>query len=111
MEIKQVEKIVVKSLEDSKALDIQVLDVTNKCSFTDRMIVATGTSTTHVKSTGNFIVKAFKDAGEPPLGVESSQDPEWVLIDLGVAVVHVMTEGSRAKYQLEKLWSFEPERN
>jgi ribosome-associated protein len=111
MELKQVETLAVQHLEDSKAIDIQVLDVTQKCSFTDRMIVATGTSTTHVKSTGNSVAKAFKDAGQPALGMESTQDPEWVLIDLGVSVVHVMTESARAKYQLEKLWSFEPERD
>lgn len=111
MNIEQVEKMVVDSLENSKALSIEILDVTKKCSFTDRMIVATGTSTTHVKSTGNAVAQAFKDAGVPPLGVESSQDPEWVLIDLGVAIVHVMTKLAREKYQLEQLWSFEPNAN
>jgi ribosome-associated protein len=111
MNTAEVEKIIVSNLEDSKALDIQVLDVRKKCSFTDTMIVATGTSTTHVKSTGNTVAKAFKDIGNPALGVESSQDPEWVLIDLGVAVVHVMTKAARERYQLEKLWSFEPTRN
>lgn len=111
MNTEQVRKLVVSNLEDSKALDIQVIDVKEKCTFTDVMIVATGTSTTHVKSTGNAVEQAFKKNGTPALGVESSQDPEWVLIDLGVAVVHVMTAAARERYQLEKLWSFEPARD
>jgi len=111
MDTIQTEKLVLTNLENAKALDIQVLDVRKKCTFTNKMIVATGTSTTHVKSTGAFVEKAFKDIGEPALGVESSQDPEWVLIDLDAVVVHVMTAAAREKYQLEKLWSFEPVRD
>lgn len=111
MNTQQVEELVVSKLEDSKALDIQGLDVTKKCTFTDKMIVATGTSTTHVRSTGSTVEKAFKDIGNPALGVESSQDPEWVLIDLGIVIVHIMTAAAREKYQLEKLWSFEPARS
>ncbi|BBN60310.1 ribosome silencing factor [Hydrogenovibrio marinus] len=104
MDIKDVEDLVVKTLEDSKARDIQVLDVTELCSFTDRMIVATGTSSTHVRSTGDAVAQAFKDINEAPLGVEAGPEPDWVLVDLGNAVVHVMTESARAHYQLEKLW-------
>lgn len=104
MDIQAVEALIVKSLEDSKARDIQVLDVKALCSFTDLMVVATGTSTTHVRSTGEAVAQAFKDAGEPAMGVEAGPEPDWVLIDLGNAIVHVMTESARAHYQLEKLW-------
>lgn len=104
MDLKKTETLIVSALEDSKARDIQVIDVSGVSSFTDLMVIATGTSTTHVKSTGNSVSQAFKDAGEPPLGMEAGPDPDWVLIDLGNAIVHVMTESARAHYQLEKLW-------
>lgn len=108
MNAEQIESLVVSSLEDAKARDIQVLDVSHLCSFTDKMVIATGTSTTHVRSTGNAVAQAFKDAGEPPMGVEAGPEPDWVLVDLGSAVVHVMTESARAHYQLEKLWDIKP---
>lgn len=108
MNAEQIESLVVSALEDAKARDIQVMDVSELCSFTDKMIVATGTSTTHVRSTGSAVAQAFKDAGEPPLGVEAGPEPDWVLVDLGAAIVHVMTESARAHYQLEKLWNIKP---
>ena len=111
MNVEQIEALVVKTLEDGKARDIQVMNVEGISSFTDRMIVATGTSTTHVKSNGNAVSQAFKDINQPPLGMETTQDPQWVLIDLGDVVVHVMTESARAHYQLEKLWAREPDRS
>ncbi|GAB6070929.1 ribosome silencing factor [Thiomicrorhabdus hydrogeniphila] len=104
MNIKEVEDLIVKTLEDSKARDIQVMDIKGISSFADLMIVATGTSTTHVKALGSHVEQAFKEAGEPPLGVEAGPQPDWVLVDLGNAIVHVMTEGARAHYALEKLW-------
>lgn len=110
MNVQQIEALVVKTLEDGKARDIQVMNIEGISTFTDRMIVASGTSTTHVKSNGNAVAQAFKDIDEPPLGVETTQDPQWVLIDLGDVVVHVMTESAREHYQLEKLWEKKPER-
>ncbi|WP_369699484.1 ribosome silencing factor [Thiomicrorhabdus sp. Milos-T2] len=104
MDIKQIETLIVNTLEDSKARDIQVMDVKGISSFADLMVVATGTSTTHVKALGSHVELAFKEAGEPPLGVEAGPQPDWVLVDLGNAIVHVMTEGARAHYALEKLW-------
>lgn len=104
MTLKEVENLVVETLDDAKARDIQVIDVAGISSFADLMIIATGTSTTHVRSVGSFVEQAFKEAGEPPMGVESGPQPDWVLIDLGNVIVHVMTEGARAHYALEKLW-------
>ncbi len=104
MDINQIQSLVVETLDDSKARDIQVIDVTGVSSFADVMIVATGTSTTHVRSLGAHVEKAFKEAGEPPLGVEGGPQPDWVLVDLGNAIVHIMTEGARAHYAIEKLW-------
>lgn len=104
MELDQIKALIVETLEDSKARDIQVIDVEGVSSFADLMVVATGTSTTHVKSTGNAVAQAFKDLNMPPLGVEAGPQPDWVLVDLGEAIVHVMTEAARAHYSLEKLW-------
>ncbi len=109
MDLKQTEALIVETLENSKARDIQLMDVSEVSSFTDLMVVATGTSTTHVKSTGSAVSQAFKEAGEPPLGTEAGPEPDWVLVDLGNAIVHVMTESARAHYQLEKLWDIKPE--
>lgn len=104
MELEAVKNLIVESLENAKARDIQVIDVSGISTFADLMVVATGTSTTHVKSTGFAVAQAFKDAGETPLGVEAGPQPDWVLVDLGDAIVHVMTENARAHYALEKLW-------
>jgi ribosome-associated protein len=105
MNSEQLKNLVLETLENSKGRDIQVLDVRNNCDFTDYMVIVTGTSTTHVKAMGEAVSTDAKHAGHPPLGVEAPQDPEWVLVDLGDVIVHVMTERSRAFYALEKLWS------
>lgn len=104
MDLVQIESLIVTTLDDSKARDIQVMDVKGVSSFADLMVVATGTSTTHVRALGSHVEQAFKEAGEPPLGVEGGPQPDWVLVDLGNAVVHIMTEGARAHYAIEKLW-------
>lgn len=104
MDLKEIENLVVQTLDDSKARDIQSIDVSGISSFADLMVVATGTSTTHVRALGSHVEQAFKEAGEPPLGVEGGPQPDWVLVDLGNAIVHIMTEGARAHYAIEKLW-------
>jgi ribosome-associated protein len=105
MPVDELLALVVDALEDLKAVDIKVLDVTGMTSITDRMVVAGGTSTRHVRSLADHVVLEAKQAGNPPLGVEGEQAGEWVLIDLGDVVVHVMLPPVRAFYALEKLWS------
>ncbi|WP_324187611.1 ribosome silencing factor [Thiomicrorhabdus heinhorstiae] len=104
LDLKATEELIVKTLDDGKARDIQVIDIAGISSFADLMVIATGTSTTHVRALGSHLEQAFKEIGEPPLGVESGPQPDWVLVDLGDAIVHVMTEAARAHYALEKLW-------
>ncbi|CAN8141092.1 ribosomal silencing factor RsfS [uncultured Thiomicrorhabdus sp.] len=104
MSLEQVKELAVTTLDDSKGRDIQVIDIEGVSSFADLMIVCTGTSTTHVRAMGGHLEKAFKEAEEPPLGVEGGPQPDWVLVDLGNVIVHIMTEAARAHYALEKLW-------
>jgi ribosome-associated protein len=98
-------EIVTAALEDLKAVDIRVIDVRGQTSITDRMVIASGTSTRHVKALADSVAVQAKRHGFPALGVEGEQAAEWVLIDLGDVVVHVMLPETRNFYALEKLWS------
>jgi ribosome-associated protein len=95
-------------LEDAKARDIQVIDLTDRSSFADYMVIASGTSSRQVKSMSERLVQRAKANDIQPLGVEGSDDAEWVLVDLADVVVHVMQPQTRAFYNLEKLWSAPP---
>ena len=100
----QLQQLVVSALEDFKAIDTLVIDVSDASPLTERMVIASGNSTRHVKSMAeNLIVKA-KSEGNPPLGVEGQQEGEWVLVDLNDVIVHLMLPQTRAFYNLEKLW-------
>ena len=91
-------------LDDMKAEDITVMDVKQKTTVTDWIIVASGTSSRHVKAIANNIVVEAKKAGKPPYGVEGEDVGEWVLVDLGDVIVHVMQKDVREFYDLESLW-------
>jgi ribosome-associated protein len=91
-------------LEDLKAEDIVSLNVRNKSSVTDTMIIASGRSTRHVKSISDNIIKKLKKIKIKPLGIEGYSKSEWILIDFGDVLVHVMHPETREFYSLEKLW-------
>ena len=99
--------LVITELDDRKAENIVTIDVIGKSSFTDYMVVATGTSTRHIKALCNYVSVALKDKGVFAKGIEGGQDSEWVLVDLGDVILHVMTAQTREFYQLEKLWTVE----
>ncbi len=96
---------VLRTLDDMKAVDVVDLDVHDMTSVTDRMILASGTSDRHVRALADAVVTACKKAGVQPLGVEGEREGEWVLVDLGDVVVHLMQPRVREFYALEKLWA------
>lgn len=92
-------------LEDAKAENIQTIDLRDRGSFADYMLVASGNSTRQVKAMADRLVQRVKASGIKPLGVEGDREAEWVLVDLADIVVHIMLPQTRAFYNLEKLWS------
>jgi len=105
MQTDELKATALKALDDLKGLDIVEYDVRELTAVTDVMIIASGTSARHVKSLADAVVMACKKAGVLPVGVEGEREGEWVLVDLGDVVVHVMQPRIREFYALEKLWS------
>ena len=95
---------IVTALEDGKGQDIQALDVSNLTSITDFMVLVSGTSNRHVKSLVDQAIEAAKSSGGSVRGVEGRENNEWVLVDLGDVIVHVMQKEAREFYDLERLW-------
>lgn len=100
-------QMVVDALEDLKAVDIVGLDVRDRASFTDFMVFASGTSSRHVGAIAESVIARSTASDTPPMGVEGDDIGEWILIDLGDVVVHIMLPEVRAYYELEKLWGEE----
>lgn len=105
MNSKKLVAMIVEALDDVKAQDIVTLDVRNMTSVTDYMVVASGTSSRHVKALVEYVAEQAREAGHRPIGVEGEDGGEWVLLDLQDALVHVMLPKVREFYNLEKLWS------
>lgn len=104
MQDQQLKQLVLQQLEDMKAKEISIIDVSDSSDVTDTMIICTGNSKRHVRSVAEQTALAAKKEGEAPLGIEGLEGSEWVLVDLGNIVVHVMQDATRQLYQLEKLW-------
>jgi ribosome-associated protein len=106
----QLRELVLTALEDFKAVDIQTIDVSEQNPLTELFVIASGSSSRHLKSMAeNLIIKA-KAAGCPPLGVEGQRQSDWVLVDLNDVIVHLMLPQARAFYNLEKLWEVSSDR-
>ena len=100
---------VLEALSDVKAKDVIQLDVTSISNVTDAIVIASGTSTRHVKALADNVAEEARKAGFRPIGMEGERDAEWILIDLGIVVVHVMLPTARKFYDLESLWRVHPE--
>jgi ribosome-associated protein len=98
-------EVIRTALEDRKAKDIQELDVSERSGFADYFVIATGTSARHVSAIAQHLQETAKHHGVQPSGVEGADSGDWVLLDLGAVVVHVMRAETRAFYNLEELWS------
>lgn len=98
-------KTVVAALDEIKARDVEVLDVKKLTALFDRMIIASGDSTRQTRAIANNVVEKVKAAGGTVYGVEGEDNGEWILVDLGDVLVHVMQTAVRAHYNLEELWA------
>ena len=108
MNSEQLCDLVVAALEDVRARDIVRLDVKDLTTVTDYMVVASGTSSRHVKALADAVAEKSREAGHRPAGIEGEAGGEWVLLDLHDTLVHVMLPRVREFYNLEKLWSLRP---
>ncbi len=104
MQTEQLLQTVLTALDDGKGHDVKVMDVKDKTSITDFMVIASGTSERHVNSLADRVVEKVNEFRIKPLGVEGQPAGEWVLVDLGDVIVHLMKPPVREFYQLEKLW-------
>jgi len=104
MQTEKLIEIVHSALTDMKAKDVIDLDVRERSSVTDYMIIASGTSKRHVGAVAEEVVVKAKAAGVMPLGSEGQGSTDWVLVDLGDVVVHIMMPDARSFYDLERLW-------
>jgi ribosome-associated protein len=108
MDLKKLQKIVVSALEDIKGHDIEVLNTSKLTSLFDRIVIASGDSNRQVKALARSVHDKVTEAGGEVLSMEGEDNGEWVLVDLGDIVVHVMQPAVRLHYNLEELWSARP---
>src|SRR5580698_3166786 len=104
------ETLILKRLDDEKAQDIVFIDLKDKSSVADGMVVASGRSHRHVGAMADHLLRALKDSGHGKARVEGLPHCDWVLIDAGDVIVHLFRPEVRAFYNIEKIWSVEPPR-
>ena len=104
MNIKKLLDIVLTSLNDGKAIDVDLYDVKKLTSMSDYILIASGRSRRQVSALADKLIRTVKENKFETLGVEGKNEGEWVLVDLGDIIVHIMHPSSREYYQLEKLW-------
>ncbi|NMG30226.1 ribosome silencing factor [Aromatoleum evansii] len=105
MDTRTLEKTVVAALEDIKAKDIEVIDTTRLTSLFDRVVIATGDSNRQTRALARNVQEKVREAGARVASVEGEETGEWVLVDLGDIVVHIMQPAIRSYYNLEELWA------
>ncbi|MBL1433183.1 MAG: ribosome silencing factor [Gammaproteobacteria bacterium] len=107
MQADNIKDQVVEVLDDLKALNILPLDVRDLTSITDYMVIASGTSDRHIRSMASKVAEELKKSGYKQLGVEGEAEGEWVLVDFGDVIVHIMLPQAREFYKLENLWDID----
>ena len=107
LQVEATKKMALEALDNLKAENVVLLDVRAQSSFTDYMIFASGSSRRHVSAIAESVVEAAKAADSPAIGVEGEDIGEWILVDLGDVIIHIMLPDVRLYYDLEKLWGEE----
>ena len=110
MEIQKLQRAIIDGLEDVKAQDIKVFNTTHLTSLFDRVVVASGTSNRQTKALANSVREKVKEAGGDIISTEGEEVGEWVLVDCGDAVVHILQPALRQYYNLEEVWGDKPVR-
>ena len=108
MDVRKLQKVAVAALEDIKARDIEVLNTTKLSSLFDRIIIASADSARQTKSLARSVQERVLAAGGRVLGMEGEESGEWIVVDLGDVVVHIMQPAVRSHYNLEELWAARP---
>ena len=101
--------IIKLALEDLKGIDVLTMDVREMTSIADQMVLATGTSNRHVKALSRSVIDQAKEQGFRPLSTEGEDTSDWVLVDFGDIIVHIMLPETREFYDLERLWTLTPD--
>ncbi len=104
LSVEDLRELIVDTIDANKGINITSIDVRGKSSVTDYMVIATGTSARHVKALAEHIVIETRKQGATPIGVEGMKVCDWILVDLGDVMAHIMLDKTRDYYQLEKLW-------
>ena len=110
MDLRKLQKLVVTALEDIKAHDIEVIDTTKLTSLFDRIVIASADSGRQTKALARHVQDCVKESGGDVIGVEGEESGDWVLVDAGDIVVHIMQPAVRSYYNMEELWSMKPAR-
>lgn len=110
MDHKKLQRLVIDALEDVKAQDIEVFNTTRLSDLFDRVVLASGTSNRHTRALAANVADKVREAGGMVISVEGQEGGEWVLVDLGDVIVHIMQPAVRAYYALEEIWGGSPVR-
>jgi ribosome-associated protein len=110
MDLRRLQRLAVDALEDVKAQNIAVFNTTSLTELFDRVIVASGSSNRQTRALASSVVEKVKAAGGTVISVEGTEAGEWVLVDLGDVIVHIMQPAARDYYALEEIWGGKPVR-
>ena len=104
MNLSELKDVVVEALEEIKAIDVRVIEVSHLTDVADFLIIASGSSNRQVRALAENVLEKCREKGERPIGHEGKEQGEWILLDFGSIVVHVMQPDAREFYDLERLW-------